>query len=482
MIPPATPSIEILSQDQIHEIHNASLDVLKNTGYKILSVAARDLLARAGARLDGDIAKIPSHIVEECIRLAPKGFVLYNREGEKALELEDRKVHFGSSWASPTTRDALTDDVHPTQVEDIVKGVIIADALPYLDFVTPMGSVQDVPAGVADLYEFEAVVTHSRKPIFCLPYSTRGLEIIYEMAAQVAGGMDRLRERPFVVPYPTPITPLIYPEDVADKLLYIASLGMPSMSGSTVQAGLTGPVTLAGTLVLGNAETLMGLVLTQLKRPGTPYIMAANPNSIDMATANYSQAAPELSLMYCAYADIVRFYGLPSWGTAGVTDSKAVDAQAGIESTYSLFSQALSGINLIHDIGYMDMGMANSAEMLVMGDEVVGMVKSFLRGVTVNPETLAREVIGKVGPGGNFLQEEHTFRHFRAEHWVPTLVDRQKRDVWERNGKKKMIHRIQDKIREILDSHKVTALPDSVLSELTHLRNKGEQELKKQKS
>ncbi len=168
MIPTAThlktPSIEILSQDQIYEIHNATLDVLDNTGYKILSASARDLLARAGARVDGDIAKIPSNIVEECIRLAPKGLVLYNRDGKRALELEGRKVHFGSSWASPTTRDALTDDVHPTQVEDIMKGAIIADALPNIDFVTPMGSVQDVPAGVADLYEFEAVVTHSRKP------------------------------------------------------------------------------------------------------------------------------------------------------------------------------------------------------------------------------------------------------------------------------------------------------------------------------
>jgi trimethylamine---corrinoid protein Co-methyltransferase len=475
-------SVEILSQDQIHEIHNATLDVLDKTGYKILSAAAMGLLKNAGARVDGDIVKIPPHIVEECIRLAPKGFVLYDREGKRALQIEGRKVYFGSSWASPTTRDALTGEVHETRVEDIVRGATIADALPNIDFVTPMGSVQDVPAEVADLYEFEAVVTHSKKPIFCLPYSTRGLEIVYEMAAQVAGSMDRLRDRPFVVPYPTPISPLVYPEDVAEKVLYIASLGMPTMAGSVVQAGLTGPVTLAGTLVLTNAETLMGLVLTQLKRPGTPYIMAGNPNSIDMATANYSQASPELSLMYCAYADIVRFYGLPTWGTAGVTDSKDLDPQAGIESTYSLFSQALSGINLIHDIGYMDMGMANSAEMLVMGNEVVGMVKSFLRGVTVNQETLSRELIEKVGPGGNYIEEAHTVKHLRSEHWAPTLMNRQRRETWESQGKKTMVDRNQEKIREILDSHKTPLLPDTVRSELNRLKKLGEKELIKRKA
>ena len=472
-----TPVLSVLSEEQIYEIHRATLDVLEKTGYKILSKEAVSLLKKAGARVEGEIVKTPQYIVEECIRLAPKGFVLYDREGNRALELEGRKVYFGPSWASPTTRDALTGEVHPTRVEDIVRGAVIADALPNIDFVTPMGSSQDVPAVAADLYEFEAVVTHSQKPIFCIPYSARGLQIVYEMAAKVAGGMDRLRERPFVVSYPEPITPLVFPGDVAEKVLHTAELGMPTMGAPVVQSGLTAPVTLAGTLVLTNAETLMGLVLSQLKGPGTPYIMAGNPCSVDMGTGNFSLGSPEMSLMYSAYAEIVRFYGFPTWGAAGMADSKDLDQQAGIESTYSLFSQALAGINLIHDIGYMDMGMANSAEMLVMGDEVAGMVKQFLRGIDVTRETLAREVIEKVGPGGNFLQEDHTFRHFQKEHWVPTLLDRQRRDVWEKEGRKTMGDRIQEKIRHILETHKVPELPGSVVGELDRLKKEGEKEL-----
>jgi trimethylamine--corrinoid protein Co-methyltransferase len=472
-----TPYLTVLSEDQVYEIHRTTLDVLQKTGYMILSKAAVELLKKAGARVDGDVVKTPEHIVEGCIRLAPKGFVLYDRQGNRAMEVHGRRVFFGSSWASPNTRDALTAEVHPTRVEDIVRGAIIADALPNIDFVTPMGSSQDVPAIAADLYEFEAVVTHSQKPIFCIPYSTRGLEIIYEMAAQVVGGMDRLQERPFIVTYPEPITPLVYPREIAEKVMYTASLGMPTMGAPVVQAGLTTPVTLAGTLVIANAETLMGLVLTQLKRPGTPYIMAANMHSIDMATANYVEASPEMSLMLCAYADVVRSYGLPTWGTAGVTDAKDLDQQAAIEGTFSLLSQALSGINLIHDIGYMDMSMANSAEMLVMGEEIVGMVRRFLRGVEVNSETLAREVIEKVGPGGNFLLEDHTVNHFRAEHWVPSLLDRQAREDWKRAGGKIMGERIQEKIRHILESHKAPSLSDAVLKELEHLRKEGEKEL-----
>jgi trimethylamine--corrinoid protein Co-methyltransferase len=427
--------------------------------------------------VQGEIVKTPQHVVEECLRLAPKGFILYDREGKRALELEGRKSFFGTSTASPNTRDALTQEIHPTCIEDIVRGARIADALSNIDWVMPMGTSQDTPAQAAELYEFEAVVTHTKKPIVFIAYSPRGHQIVYEMAAQVAGGMDRLRERPFLVGYPEPITPLVYPQEVAEKLLYTADLGMPVIGGPADQAGATSPVTMAGTLVLMNAETLMGLVLSQLKRPGTPYILGGVPSVMDMATGGLSVGAPELSLMTAAYGDVARHYGLPTWGTAGCSDAKTLDQEAGIESAFSCLAQALGGINLIHDVGYLDMGMICSAEMLVMGDEVVGMVKRFLKGIEVNSETLAREIIEKVGPGGNFLQEDHTYQYFRKEHWMPTLMTRQQYDAWQQDGQKTMGHRVQERIRQILETHKVSPLPDSVLEELTRLKREGEKEL-----
>ena len=471
-----SPVFSVLSQDQVHEIHRSSLEILEKAGYKILSRQARNLLKKAGARVDGPLVKTPRHIVDECIHLAPKGFVLFDREGKKALELEGRKSYYGTSTASPNTRDALTAEIHPTRVEDISRGALIADALSNIDWVMPMGSSQDVPALAADLYEFEAVVTHTRKPIVFIAYSLRGHEIVYEMAAQVAGSMDRLRERPFLVAYPEPITPLVYPEDVADKLLYTAGLGMPVIGGPADQAGATSPVTLAGTLVLMHAETLMGLVLSQLKRPGTPYVLGGVPTVIDMSTGNMCQAAPELSLMTAAYGDIARALGFPTWGTAGTTDAKTLDEQAGIESAFSCLAHALGGVNLIHDVGYIDMGMICSAEMLVMGDEIIGMVKRFVQGIEVNADTLARDLIARVGPGGNFLQEDHTYRHFRREHWIPSLMVRQTYDAWESEGSKTMGDRIREKIRRILETHTVPPLPDPVLQELGRLKRTGEKE------
>jgi len=472
-----SPLFSILSQDQVYEIHRASLEVLEKTGYKVMCAEAMDLLKKAGAHVEGEIAKTPQHIVEECIRLTPKGFVLYDREGNRALEVEGRKSYFGTNPASPNTRDPFTHEVHPTRVEDIARASRIADALPNIDWIMPPGSVQDTPKGAGDLYEFEATVTNTQKPIIFLTFSSRGLELTYDMAAVVAGGMDRLRERPFVVSYPEPITPLVYPQEVAEKILYTASLGMPVIGGPAPQAGSTSPVSLAGTLVITNAESLMGLVLAQLKNPGTPYVLGGVPTVMDMATGNMSFAAPEMSLMAAAHVDVARFYGLPTWGTAGCTDSKTLDQQAGIESTFSCFAQALGGVNLIHDVGYLDMGMISSVEMLVMSDEAIGMIKRFLQGVEVNSETLAREVIEKVGPAGNFLLEDHTHKYFRKEHWIPTLMARESYDEWEDKGRKTMGERVQEKIRTILETHKASPLADSILEELGRIKKEGEEEL-----
>jgi trimethylamine--corrinoid protein Co-methyltransferase len=256
-----------------------------------------------------------------------------------------------------------------------------------------------------------------------------------------------------------------------------ADLFMPQIPGPTQQLGATAPVTLAGALALAIAEGLLSLTLVQLRRSGAPCFLGANVSGFDMATTTLSIASPEMSLGLAAQAEVAQSFGLPSWGLAGSTDSKVLDAQAGIESAFSILAQGLGGLNLIHDIGYMNGGMICSAEMLVLGDEVVGMAKRFIRGIEVTPDTLARDVIQKVGPGGNFLQEEHTFRHFRQELWMPTLLSRQPYGIWQQEGSKDMGARVQEKVKNILETHKTPPLPDRTLSTLEKLKLGGEKEL-----
>jgi trimethylamine--corrinoid protein Co-methyltransferase len=310
-------------------------------------------------------------------------------------------------------------------------------------------------------------------------YSPRGNELVYEMAAEIAGGMDALREKPFLLSYPEPITPLVFPEEPVDRMFLSADLFMPQVVAPSQQMGATAPVTMAGTLALAVAEGLMSLVIVQLRNPGAPYLMGSNISGFDMATSSLSMAAPEMSLGLAAQAEIAQSFGLPTWGLAGATDSKIIDAQAGIESAFSILAQGLAGLNLIHDVGYMDMAMVCSAEMLVLGDEVIGMTKHFIRGVDLSAETLARDVIENVGPGGHFLDQDHTYEHFRKELWTPRLLTRQPYDIWREGGSKDMSQRVAERVIEILETHPVPPLPDKTLAALEKLKISGEKELVK---
>jgi trimethylamine--corrinoid protein Co-methyltransferase len=469
--------LRILTEDQIQEIKQAAFDIMHNVGFRVLHAGARKMLKQAGALINEERVMVPEHIVRACLETAPRGWTVYDRDGRRAMEVKGRKSYYGTSTASPNTKDALTGEIHPTRVADIAVGARVADALENIDWVMPMGSSQDVPALAADVHEFEAVVTHTTKPIVFIGYSPRGTELVYEMAAQVAGGIDALRQHPFLIFYPEPISPLVFPADVIDRLFVCADLCMPQIQGPSIQPGATGPVTLAGAIVQGTAEALMCLVLAQLRKPGCPCSLGCNFGIFDMSTGLMSMGAPEMSLALGAQAEVAQSFGLPSWGLAGSTDAKTVDAQAGSESAFTILAQGLSGLNLIHDVGYMDNGMVCSTAQLVLGDENIGMARRFIEGIAVNTETLALELIEEVGPAGHFLEKDHTHKHFKNELWRPGLMTRVGFDEWQSQGARDTAQRIQEKLKAILETHRVSALPDKTLAALDGIKRKGEEAL-----
>jgi trimethylamine--corrinoid protein Co-methyltransferase len=470
-------SFRVLADDQIEEIKRAALDIMQKVGFKVYHAGARKMLKQAGAVVKDDLVKVPEHVVSECLGTTPKGYTIYSRDGERAMEVEGRKSYYGTSTASPNTKDALTGEIHPTHVKDIAVGAKVADAMEHIDWVMPMGSAQDIPPRAADLYEFEAVVTHTTKPLVFIGYTPQGVERVYEMAAEIAGGLENLQNKPFLIFYPEPISPLVQPADVIDRLFVCADLNLPQMQGPSIQFGATSPVTLAGGIVQGTAESLMCLVLAQLRKPGCPCSMGCNFGTFDMTQGLLSIAAPEMSLALAAQAEVAISFGLPTWGLAGSTGAKSLDAQAGAESAFTILAQGLGGLNLIHDVGYMDNGMVCSAAQLVLGDENIGMTKRFIKGITVNQDTLARDIIANVGPGGHFLQEAHTLKHFKNELWVPKLMTRMSREEWQQQGARDLAAVIQDRLKDIIENHKVPPLPDKTLEAIRTIREKGEREM-----
>jgi len=471
------PSFRLLTDDQIIELKRAALEILEKVGYKILHPEARKMFKSAGAIVDGEIVKPPEFIVRQCLSSAPEGWIIYDRNGHRALEVEGRKSYYGTSTASPNTKDALTGEYHETRVEDLEIAAKVADALDNIDWVMPMGSVQDVPGITAELHEFFSTVTNTTKPIVFLSYSPQGMEYIFQMAEEVAGGRDKLREKPFIVSYPEPITPLVMPGETVDRIFLAADRFLPQMMGPAIQFGATGPVTMAAAVAHGIAESMMCVVMAQLRNPGCPVGFGCSFPNFDMALGLMGVGNPEMSLALAAHAEVAQSFGLPTWGLAGSTDSKVLDAQAGVEATFHIMAQGLSGINLIHDVGYMDCSMACAVEQLVLGNEVIGMVKQFMRGVKFSPNQIARDLVAQVGPGGEFLSQSHTMDNFKNELWRSSLFTRQPFDAWKKDGEKDTLTRVREKIRHILETHQPQSLPVSVIKNLERIKSEGEKVL-----
>jgi trimethylamine--corrinoid protein Co-methyltransferase len=317
-----------------------------------------------------------------------------------------------------------------------------------------LGLVSDRPEKVSDIHQFQAMLENTVKPIVFTAHNRANLEVIRDIGWEVSGGKEAFEASPFFIHYSEVISPLTHTRDGLDKALFCAENLIPLVYVSGLMAGATAPVTTTGALVLTNAEALSGLVIHQLKRRGAPMISGGMSTIMDMRTSKYCHGAPELHLSHAALADLYHHYGIPIWGSAGCSDAELPDEQAAIESTLSCLMSAESGANLVHDVGYLDNGLMGSLELVVMNDEIVGMVNRVMRGIEISDESLALDVIDRVGPGGGFVSEDHTYRLFRSEHWYPRLLNRSNHEEWLRQGGKDLRTKLNERVREILETHK----------------------------
>jgi trimethylamine--corrinoid protein Co-methyltransferase len=466
----ATPQFRVLSDDQIEEVFHAALEVLERTGARIHSEEALALLDEGGCQIsDGNLVRIPPWLVKAALNTTPNRIVIAGRDRSKRIRLEKNKFYFGTGSDCPSMVDPYTDQVRKYTFDDVYNAARISDALPNIDFHMSLGLTSGVLPQTYDRPQLLAMLKGTSKPLVITAVDREGLADQYTMAGEVLGGPEEFRKTPLFVVYIEPSSPLTNSVEAVEKILYAAETGIPAIYTPCIMAGGTGPVTLAGTMVQALAEYLTGVVMAQLKRRGAGVIMGGVNSPMDMATSILSYGAPELALISAAMTDVSKWLGVPMFSTAGCSDSKVLDQQAAIEATLSITIAALSGANLIHDVGYLESGLLGSFDMLVMSDEVIGMAKRILGGVTVTPETLAADVIERVGPGGHYLTQEHTRTHFRTQFWLPTLIDRQMRRTWEAAGKKTMADRIRAKVIDILEHHNPMPIAKAAQARLEEL-------------
>lgn len=455
------PHLRVLSDEQVLEVHNATLEILARTGVAVREARARELLAKAGARVEGEHVRLPAHLVNWAIQQAPDRVVLCSRTGQRVMPLEANRVFFGTGSDTPNTIDPHTRQRRRSVRADVERIARLCDALPNIDFIMSLGVASDVPEKAPFVFEFADMMAGSSKPIVFTAHDLPDMEDIAEMAAAAAGGESALRANPFVIHYSEPITPLVHSPAGLRKLLFCADHHLPVAYVSGMSAGATAPATLAGAIALASAECLSGLVVHQLASPGAPFIYGANVSVVDMATLGYVYGGPEFPLTNAAFADMARYYRLPVWGLAGATDAKSVDAQAGLEAMLSVLLAVLSRGNLVHDVGYIEQGLTSSMEMVTIVDEMIAMARMILRGIPTDPDHLALDLIDQVGIGGQFLDAEHTARFFRTDHFLTRLLDRNPYELWQRAGSKTLEDRANHKVLDILAGHEPAPLSPS---------------------
>jgi len=459
-----SPQFRILSDRQIEELHFATLQILERTGVAFECQEAIEILGDAGADIsDRSRAKIPSYLVEQALGTAPKMIALYTREGEPTMVLNGQTgSHFGATPSFPNVLDPYTSKRRKCYVEDIADMTRLIDALPNVEWTYGSSDHPTVPGAIADKVALLQQVINTSKPVVGCFNDASSLKEMIDLCSLVVGGEEQLRKKPFFIGTSEPVSPLTQEREGMETSLLCAEKGIPNIVYGMEMAGATAPASFPGCLAMASAEVLSQLVVLQLKYPGAPVIFGSMPGIMDMRTTIYSYDAPELILMVGALTELCHYYKLPMFGTAGCTDAEVIGAQAGAGITYQILVSALTGADLVHDVGLMYHGTMISPELMVLADEIIDMAKVLMGGVEVNDETLPLELIERLGAKANYLSESHTLRHFR-KFWVPRIFDR---SFVKKEGAKECEELLKERTIRILETHQPKPLSEDLVNEL----------------
>ena len=459
-----------LSESQKRDIYVAAVEILAKVGMKVQHEEARAMLLGAGCTLnsEGNVL-IPRYLVERARQSVPPVIDMYDRNGDLAMELGGYNSYFGTGSDLLFTYDLESGEHRPSVLEDVRRAARVCDALPNIDFVMSSAHPTDCQPHQAYLLSFVAMMENTVKPLVVTAENAGDLGVMIAIARELRGGEHELLRKPYFVVYDEPTSPLVHPHDSVAKLLMCADAAVPTTYSPAPLAGATAPVTVAGHTAQGIAECLFGLVLHQLRRPGAPFLFGMGSAVLDLATAQSSYNDLGYQLGYMCAVEMAKWLDIPNWGNAGTSDSEVLDAQAGMEANQMTLLAMQAGTNLAHDVGYLDFGLTGSLEGIVMVDEFIASNRQLLRGVEVDRDRLAVDVIAQVGPGGQFLGTKHTRQHMREVQWRPTILNRDGRDSWQSQGQPDLAVRARRKALALLGSHQVAPLPANIAARAKEL-------------
>jgi len=442
-----------LNEKDIQRIDQASMEVFLETGFEVHQPEAYELFKQVAHSVDEarGIIKLKEETVRELIDQAPSAITLYGRDSAYDCELGTGEVYFGTGGTALNMLDYGKTESRLADLKDLEEVIRVVDRMDNIDLCLLPTYPSEIDAEEVDLKRFSTGLTYTNKHIMGGVYTSQGIHDVIRMAENVAGSPEALREKPFISLITCGISPLRLDSKYGAYMIQAAREGIPLAVPAEPLCGATAPMSLAGALVIQNCDALINVMLTQLVNPGTPVIYGCVASTMDMNTMSYLGSPIESGMINAATAQMTQYYNLPYYATAGISDSKTLDAQCGYESALSNILVGMAGADFIHDAaGLMEFALTVSLEKLVVDNEIIGMAKRAIKGIEVSEDTLCLEDIKKAGPGGNFVTSRSTRKFMRKEHYQPQLSDRSQRTLWASEGAAAADHRAHAVVQEIL--------------------------------
>jgi trimethylamine--corrinoid protein Co-methyltransferase len=453
----------------VRQIDQAARGILERVGLTIWDESTLETLKAAGAQVDFDAQRVrfSSDLLGKLVGKAPHSFTLYSRDGGNDIHLGTGRVYFANGGRVFRIQNSSGGESRYTLLRHVARTAALVDSLSHVNFYIIACQAHNVEPQAYHLNDFFQAFNHTTKHVMGGCDDREGVEQVWRLASLIAGDADRLRERPFVSVITNPISPLTIDGKSLGVLQFCCRHGIPVTCAPAPVAGATAPATLAGTLAQMHAEALAGVAIAQVFAPGAKIIYGAVPTAMDLRYMELTMGSPEMAMMNAAAVQLAKLYNLPIYASAGVSESKTSDIQAGIEKALSQLLVAMAGADCVHlAAGMLDSGNSVSYEQYVIDDEIIGSVCRVLRGIQVGEETLASQVIEKVGPGGHFVLEDHTVEHMMHEFFYPALAVRMNFDVWERQGRPSMLIRAKEAARRALEASSKSVLDPALLRQI----------------
>lgn len=442
---------ELLTQGQIERVHEASLEILQETGLKVRFEPARELFAIHGCSVDGERVKLPRAVVEKYRKMAPPAFTFHGRDPKFDRTIPRDSPVIVTASSAPDIIDPVTGKERRAESGDIARIAHLINELPGYDMFSISTLADDAPKDQFTVSRLYPALKYCLKPIRVTTTDHKDTLSLMEMAYIVSGGKEAYKEHPFLTHHYCPtVSPLSMDILSTENVMYFAGEGLPVYPTIVPNAGLTSPMSMAGTLAQGNAEYLATCTLMQMVKEGTPTIYATLATVADMRTGAYTSGAIECGMLHMAFAQIARYYNVPCGGYVGLTNSKLNDAQSGYETGMSGMGGILGGMDMFNIGGLIDALKTFDFAKAVIDDEVAQMMKRVKRGISFSDEDLGVDLIKEIGPGGSFIVAKHTINRMKTEAVMTKIADRDARTIWEKKGALDIHARAMNKVKEIM--------------------------------